>query len=166
MNKKSILITITTFLITCAGCSFIHAQYPSIKEVHDTVIIHDTVKVVPSFFSENPKKGLKKALTYFNVKCPDIVYAQAVLETGNFTSKGCTKDNNLFGIMTRNGKHAKFNHWVESVKAYKNRVQYKHRENENYYKFLSRIGYAQDKTYNAKLKIILKNQNQSKNHEI
>lgn len=149
---KQISTNISIFLSTFILCSFAHHQFPKIKVVNDTIrdtiIIRDTI---PTFLKCSPKEGLMCALKYYNVKHPKIVYAQAVLETGNFTSKGCTKDHNLFGLM-RKGKHVKFKHWSESVEAYKKWIQHKHKPNENYYKFLTRIGYASDPNYISKLK--------------
>ena len=40
--------------------------------------------------------------------------------------------------------------WEESVKAYKDYVQYKYKGG-NYYDFLNRIGYAEDKEYTSKI---------------
>jgi len=62
-----------------------------------------------------------------NVKHPDIVLAQSILETGWYKCKDCSLDkNNLFGD------------------------KYK-----DYYDFLSKIGYASDPNYINKLKILI-----------
>lgn len=71
---------------------------------------------------------LKKALVSLNVKFPHIVYAQAKLETGNFTSKIFKENNNLFGMReakvrptTNKGtenNHAYFDTWYDSVLDY------------------------------------------------
>lgn len=44
--------------------------------------------------------------------------------------------------------------WEESVKAYKDYVQYKYKGG-NYYEFLNRIGYAEDQAYLIKVKRIV-----------
>lgn len=44
--------------------------------------------------------------------------------------------------------------WEESVKAYKDYVQYKYREG-SYYDFLNKIGYAEDQAYLIKVKRIV-----------
>ena len=111
---------------------------------------------IPKFFTQGPEEGLKEALVYYNIKHPDIVYAQAILETGHFKSIKCTKCNNLFGLYdSKNKGYYFFNHWVESVKAYKDLIQYKYKGG-NYYLFLHRIGYARDKKYIDKLKNLVK----------
>ena len=105
-----------------------------------------------SFFLDSPKEGLMDALLYYEIPHPDIVYAQAILETGWFTS--CSH-NNLFGL-SPGGKHKKYNHWKESVQAYKKYISSKYDGNEDYFVFLERIKYAEDPKYTFKLKQILK----------
>ena len=98
---------------------------------------------------------------YYDVKHPRIVQAQAILETGNFTSEGCLVDNNLFGLYdSKRQKYYSFDHWISSVEAYVSMVQYKYKGGNDkppndYYKFLSDIGYAKDPDYINKLKGIV-----------
>lgn len=106
----------------------------------------------PDFFYLGPEDGLMEALEYYDVKCPEIVYAQAVIESGGFKSALSVYHGNLFGLKYRSGGYMKFKHWSESVKAYRDLVQYKIKENEDYYRFLDRIGYAEDSLYTKKLK--------------
>ena len=121
-------------------------------------ITYDILPTVPTFMDKSPKEGLWEALLYYEIKHPEIVYAQAVLETGHFKSKGCTRDNNLFGLFnSREMKYHKFSHWSQSVEAYKNWIQNRYKDSEDYYTFLERIGYAEDPNYINKLKQIVKN---------
>lgn len=108
-----------------------------------------------SFFLKSPKDGLMDALLYLEIPHPKIVYTQAILETGWFTSKGCTRDNNLFGLY-KGKHHKKYDHWKESVRDYKKFISSKYRPHEDYYMFLKRIKYAEDPNYNSKLKQIYK----------
>ena len=88
---------------------------------------------------------------------PEIVVAQAKLETGNYSSDVFYENNNLFGLYNSNKKeYYKFNSWQESVLAYKNLIQSKLNDGEDYYVFLKRIGYAKDKNYIKKVKRINK----------
>ena len=74
------------------------------------------------------KEKFKEYLLQLNIKFPHIVYAQAVLETGNFNSKIFTANHNLFGMKqarvratTNLGSelgHAMYGHWRESVVDY------------------------------------------------
>lgn len=85
----------------------------------------------------------------------EIVLAQARLETGNFTSRRCKVDKNLFGM--KKGKHyAKYGHWRDSVKDYKERISSRYKRGENYYAFLKRIHYAEDNFYFRKLDKIIR----------
>lgn len=117
----------------------------------------------PEFLLKEPQDGLMECLIYYGVKEPEIVYAQAVLETGHFRSKNCKERNNLFGLVVgdpnspRFGKYFKFNHWSESVIAYMDKVQYRLKPDEGYYHFLKRIGYAEDEEYISKVKSIVSN---------
>lgn len=81
---------------------------------------------------------------------PDIVLAQARLETGNFTSNVCRTRHNLFGIRTKKG-YKTYRRWQDSVADYKRLISSRYRGG-NYYQFLRRIGYAEDKAYTTKLK--------------
>ena len=97
--------------------------------------------------------NLYAALKKHGIKYPKIVLAQALLETGNFRSRLCREGNNLFGLRHSRGYYT-FGHWEESVIAYRDWVQYKHRDGEGYYAFLKRIGYASAKDYIYKVRKI------------
>lgn len=132
------------------------------KEV-EVVSTNTTEDTIPEFFNKSPSEGLLEALIYYDIKHPEIVYAQAVLETGNFKSKHCIIDNNLFGLYnSKNKRYHKFNHWTESILAYKKWVQNKHKASEDYYSFLRRIKYASDPNYIPKLKKIVNDKRRNK----
>lgn len=90
-------------------------------------------------------------MDYYGIHHQDIVYKQALLETGNFKSSLCKNGNNLFGLRGRNGYY-KFGHWSESVKMYKDKIQCRYRTGEDYYQFLKRIRYATNPNYISTLK--------------
>lgn len=116
----------------------------------------DVKLVQPEFLLKSPEEGLIEALDYYGVKHPNIVYAQAILETGHFRSKVCREYNNLFGLYNSRAKdYYKFDHWSESVVAYLDYIQYRYKPPNDYYKFLSDIGYAEDPEYINKLKRIV-----------
>lgn len=103
------------------------------------------------------KDQVYEALLYHNILHPEIVLAQAILETGHFKSVGYTEHNNLFGLYnSKKGEYFKFNHWSESIQAYKDMVEYRYKPHQTYYEFLDRIGYATDPYYIIKLKQIVK----------
>ena len=115
----------------------------------------------PEFFLAN-KPSVELVLIaceYYNIKHSDIVVSQAILETGHFRSEKCIKDNNLFGLYNSKKKEFyKFNHWTESVKAYRDKVQYRYKEGD-YYQWLEKIGYAEDPEYIKKVTNIKKRYN-------
>lgn len=114
------------------------------------------VEEAPTFKTKSPEEGLSEALEYYDVMHPKIVYAQAVLETGHFKSSACINDNNLFGLYdSKNKRYYKFNHWSESVVAYKDFIQRKYQPPNDYYKFLGELPYATDPQYITKLKRIV-----------
>ena len=137
-------------------CSVENIKPPEIKVEH---IVNEKQ---PDFFSKSPQEGLIEALEYYDVKHPKIVQAQAILETGNFTSERCLVDNNLFGLYdSKSQRYYSFDHWISSVEAYISMVQYKYKEGNDkppnhYYKFLQDIGYAKDPHYINKVKEIVK----------
>lgn len=121
--------------------------------------INEEVEVisVSSFFDKSPEEGLREALDYYGVMHPNIVYAQAVLETGHFKSDLCLNNNNLFGLYdSRKKEYYTFSHWTESVEAYIDYIQYKYKPPNDYYTFLEELPYAEDKEYINKLKNIVK----------
>lgn len=126
---------------------------------HDVRIIPQKAKIEvqdTSFLQgELNDSILYLALEHYNIKHPRVVLAQAKLETGNYTSRHCIKGNNLFGLYnSKKKKYFQFNHWSESIEAYKDMIEYKHKEGEDYYKFLIRISYASDPNYISKVKQI------------
>jgi len=72
---------------------------------------------------------------------PDIVFDQAMFETGWLKPGFLMKRNNLFGF--RSKEYLKFNSWKDCVDYYKKwQIKYYKNPNENYYDFLLRIKYA------------------------
>lgn len=155
--KQKIFNVLSTLLIVILGTIVV---YYHTKNVESTE--YDIKEVVrleqPEFFlSEHPdKKLLMDALKYYDIQNPEIVYAQAILETGHFKSRVCRKYNNLFGLYdSKNKDYYKFNHWSDSVLGYLNYIQSKYHPPDDYYMFLQNIGYAEDSLYVSKLKKIV-----------
>ena len=158
MNQKvfniifSCAIAVLGVSIYHLRCSMENIKPPEIEVVH---IVNEGQ---PDFFNKLPQEGLMEALEYYEVKYPQIVYAQAVLETGHFKSNVCLNYNNLFGLYdSKNKDYYKFNHWAESIVAYKEWIQKKYQPPNNYYVFLESISYASDKEYISILKSIVNN---------
>ena len=110
---------------------------------------------ITTFENKTPEEGIDEALIYYGIKHPTIVKAQAILETAHFTSDLCVKNNNLFGLYdSKNKRYYSYNHWWESIEAYKELIQRKYDNSKYYYMFLEDIKYAKDKEYINKLKEI------------
>ena len=163
--RKKWLKALKIIAVTLLGGIIFTVSLPPILHYFDNEenvpIIDETItidSITPKFFYQTPQEGLKKALVHYDLVHADIVYAQAVLETGNFTSRLCLEHNNLFGLYnSRKGEYYKFNHWTESVEAYKKWIQKKYNPPKDYYLFLEEIHYAEDSSYTNKLKFIINN---------
>lgn len=132
------------------------SEQPKVETVPVIEVANTIINEQPKFFSQTPKEGLEEALSYYGLEHKDIVYAQAILETGNFKSKVCKENNNLFGLYnSKEKRYYKFKHWTESVVAYKEWIQKKYQSPNNYYTFLENINYAEDKEYTRLLKEIV-----------
>lgn len=124
-------------------------------------INYEKIKILELFNND----VLKLELLYFeilnnNIEYPDIVFAQAVLESGYMKSKIFYENNNLFGMrmperrpsiaIEKNKGYAVYNCWTESIKDYKLFQDYLFRKRkktrEEYFSYLSRR-YAEDSSY-------------------
>ena len=92
--------------------------------------------------------------SFYEIAHKEIVLAEAILETGWFSSNLCKNNNNLFGLYdSRKMDFFAFDHWIYSVRGYKRSIQYRFKETDkDYYHFLKRIKYASDPDYIPKLK--------------
>lgn len=113
-----------------------------------TIIL--TLAILTSLYSfSQTKDSVYNYLVQINVKYPEIVLKQAILETGHFTSYSCRVRKNLFGL-TRNHKLESFDTWQKSCDRYIDWIQYKYKGGD-YYDFLYELGYATDPNYIKKL---------------
>ena len=93
-----------------------------------------------------------------NVKYPEVVASQSVLETGWYKCQSCSLEkNNIFGFS--NGNYLTFDHWIESVAFYK-KWQDKYMpiaicNNDEYLLWLKDFGYFSDENYIKKINDIL-----------
>ena len=118
-----------------------------IPEIRKPSIIVDTVRI--EVFSE---ANLIRYMNILEIEYPNIVLAQAKLESGNFTSNRFKQYNALFGFQTSNTNIIKYKSWKESVINYKNWQMRRLKDGENYYDFLVRVKYSEDPNYINKLK--------------
>jgi uncharacterized FlgJ-related protein len=135
------------------------APAAKIKRVAQAEIIKP---VDPSF----SKERLLETLKDMRVKYYDIVYAQAIVETGRFTSNIFRNGNNLFGMKLARQRpttaigeykgHAKYRSWEHSVMDYalfQAAYTKKCKTREEYLQYLKR-NYAGDPDYVNKVRQI------------
>ena len=148
------------YLISCLIGIFVGAVcvlwYQSVKRQCEKI----NGEVVSVVWRQNhfllSKENLMNELKAQDVQFPEIVAAQALLETGNFKSYSCISRNNLFGLRKQDGTYMSFEHWTECVAAYKKYIQKWKQPPSNYYKYLDNLGYAEDTSYTTKLKQMVK----------
>lgn len=153
--KNFITHTLSIFLGICFGSMVTIGVY-QYKTLEDKCKEYEegetaTIKWRQNHFVLNDD-NLHQELIAQGVEFPEIVKAQAVLETGNFKSNACKENNNLFGLRNSNGTYMSFEHWTLSVAAYKKYIQDYKRKPKNYYAYLENLGYAEDPKYINKLK--------------
>lgn len=152
----ALTLVILTFIITRKEIK--RNVYRPVKKERRVEVIEDS--------TFTPQK-LLIYLRDIGVKHAEIVYAQAVLETGNFKSKGFKMCNNLFGMRVARSRptsalgekfgYAYFKDWRMSVIDYalfQSAYARKIRTKSGYYEYLSR-NYASDAGYINKLKKIV-----------
>jgi len=122
------------------------------------------VRYEDNSFSE---ESLIEYLKNINMRFPDVVYAQAYLESGGFKSGIFKTNNNLFGmkvakirpttaVMLHRG-HALYRNWRESVMdyaLYQSHYMSKYKTKEDYIKRLGQV-YAEDPNYVVKLRKLM-----------
>ena len=148
------------YLISCLIGIFVGAVcvlwYQSVKRQCEKI----NGEVVSVVWRQNhfllSKENLMNELKAQDVQFPEIVAAQALLETGNFKSYSCINRNNLFGLRKKDGTYMSFEHWTECVAAYKKYIQKWKQPPSDYYKYLDNLGYAEDISYTTKLKQMVK----------
>ena len=157
--KQKVFNVLISLVVGVLGAIQVHSCSKGDKPPEIKVVLHiNNKEIQPDFFNKLPQEGLMEALEYYEIKHPQIVYAQAVLETGHFKSDLCLNGNNLFGLYdSKNHRYYTFDHWKDCIIAYKEMIQYKYKDDDNYLNFLKEIGYAEDSEYICKLKELIKN---------
>ena len=147
------LIGICVGIVVGVACAlWFQAMKKETKKAKEEVVV--SVKWRQTHFILN-EENLYSELVAQGVDFPEIVQAQAILETGHFKSHACLQQNNLFGLRNGNGTYMSFDHWTNAVAAYKKFIQKYDTLPNNYYKYLRDLGYAEDPDYIIKLKQIV-----------
>ena len=178
------IVFLMTCLVPCraqTASGYFHTigegeRYGKVIAAHvEKPMLRDTLAAESSELPDTPSEKAKTERSYRNWKEREltmlnllevirevglsnglIVLAQALLETGNFSSNVCKEYNNLFGLYdSKNREYFRFSRWEDSVVAYQRMIQYRYKGG-NYFQFLKRIGYAEDPRYIVKLARMVK----------
>jgi hypothetical protein len=160
--KRLILILCIAFTCSLAGLC------PPIDNTQKETFIFEAKKYL--FYKDVFNKPftpelLKQALFFEKIKSPEIVFIQAQIETGYFTSELFLKANNLFGMRYPRVRdtfasgeyeyHAEYRSWLSCVLDYalwQKHYSDKGYDLESYLLFLEDIGYATNKKYISLIK--------------
>jgi uncharacterized FlgJ-related protein len=128
----------------------LYENYIHKKRESSTLIEHNNQQVLSYYTGESHELTLTNLIDVIEevgLSNQLFVLAQAVLETGHFTSPVCKNYHNLFGLYDSKHKdYYRFARWEDSVIGYQKFIQYRYKGG-NYLQFLKRIGYAEDPRY-------------------
>ena len=128
----------------------LYENYIHKKRKISTLIEHNNQQVLSYYTGESRELTLTNLIDVIEevgLSNQLFVLAQAVLETGHFTSPVCKNYHNLFGLYDSKHKdYYRFARWEDSVIGYQKFIQYRYKGG-NYLQFLKHIGYAEDPRY-------------------
>lgn len=148
-GKRQLLVGTTILIVTALSLSYLGA--PERKSTREEVLAELAFE-----------DSVYNYIIELNIQHPDIVFRQAILESGNFKSKVFKDNNNMFGFKqafkranTQTGTnrgYAVYNSWQECVIDYALYQTYsaKNMTEDNYIDFLGR-NYAEDPEYKNKI---------------
>jgi hypothetical protein len=169
IHQKALIMRKLIILLALAGLP-VAGYSPQTLPQQTEMLTHEIKKqIFIEGINERPltPELLMDALRYADIIEPEIVYKQAIIETGWFSSDLCLNANNLFGMRLAKVRptlaigeyeyHAKYEHWWDSVMDYKLFQDWYIKAGyslDEYYLFLFAVGYATDKGYINKLKSV------------
>ena len=162
-NKSFALIMgalIAVLIMQLATVVVVGETSKRVERIEQVIVPQDTAETAPIVMDfstwELNQENFLKVCDYYGVQHADIVYAQAQLESGHFTSKVFREKNNCLGLYNSALQdYYTFSHWSDCIRAYKDAVQYKY-EGGDYYAFLTNLPYAEDRRYTHKVRWLVK----------
>jgi hypothetical protein len=137
----------------------------------DKVLTEQQVMIIMEKQNHFSNEKLVKKIKEMNFQFPYIVYAQALLETGRFTSKIFIENNNIFGMLHPvqritlskgiQASYAYYNSWMDSLYdygLYASLYLSKLKTEDDWYNYLQQ-SYAEDSGYVSALKNIILKEN-------
>lgn len=155
MKDENIVIIVLIVCILILVGALLSVSVKRVKQSEEIILLHDTSNLYNMELTED---NFYYVCNIYSIKYPEIVFAQARLESGNFSSDIYLNNNNCLGIYNSlNNEYKSYNHWTECLLDYKQSVQNKYFNNHHYYyQFLKELPYAKDTNYINKLKTITK----------
>lgn len=163
-KEKFTFRVVEVILLVAMAVTFISAYSMTTRPAWEVQQTTDTttIYIVPPAYPDTildtlalNKDNFHYVCNQLNIEHPEIVYAQARLESGNFTSSVFKQKNNMLGLYdSYNKTYYSFVHWVDCLRGYKNKVQYKYTGGD-YIKFLEELPYAADKSYTRKIRMLV-----------
>ena len=159
-NKSFALIMgtlIAVFIMQLATIVVVGETSKRVERIEQVIVPQDTAvsadTLAPDFsYMEINEENFHKVCDYYGVQHADIVYAQAQLESGHFTSKVFRERQNCLGLFnSATQQYYTFAHWSDCIRAYKQVIQYRY-EGGDYYTFLHNLPYAEDSQYIKKVR--------------
>lgn len=167
-------INLVATLLTLVAVLFTNGRIH--KEEVRTVVIEREVEI-PFKEEEFSEEAFINYLGAINIRFPEVVYAQAYLETGGFKSGIFKENNNLFGMKVARQRpttalmldrnHAVYDHWKSSVIDYALYQSHYLRAVKGRDEYINTIGrvYAEDPNYLKKVKKIVEQKFGKKNKD-
>lgn len=168
LNYKNITRNIVVFMLGFVSLT-ISMGYVFRPNCDNTRFISEETKaIILKEHNEFSREKLKAFIAELGLKCPEIVMAQAEIESGHFKSRIFKENNNMFGMKeagigrpcTAKGtsnNHAYYDTWQDCVldyafyqAAYLKNVK----TQEQYLQYLGE-SYAEDSNYVSKIKSII-----------
>jgi hypothetical protein len=161
-----IIVCGSFFIGLLSGSKIVIDEYK--KGVKNSIDYEEALMIVTEQDSFTERK-LVDYLIELNIKFPDIVFAQARYESGNFGSRIFLENHNLFGMKVANVRattalgeqygHAYYSNWKQSVldyALYQNAYTRKLKTREEYMTYLK--NYYAEGTYESIQQIMLETQ--------
>ena len=147
---------IAVFIMSLATLVVVGETSKRVERIEQVIAPQDTAAVDTLAYLhelELNRENFYHACAVYQVLHPEIVYAQAQLESGHFTSQVFRDRQNCLGLFnSHTQQYYAFEHWSDCIKAYKNSVQYKYDGVGDYYAFLTNLPYAEDSQYIRKVR--------------
>lgn len=164
VTGKAVVICLSIVLVSSLIVGLINMN--TINQVR--FISQETKNIIIKEHNEFTPERLKAYIKELNIKYPDVVYAQAVIESGNFTSQVFYENFNIFGMRCakqrpttckdENLGFAVYEDWRASVLDYALlQATLGIRSQNAYLQYLAQT-YAQDSLYIQKITKIIKTQ--------